>query len=207
MAPLPEGGAAVVAASDILVELERVWTEVVNPHFRQLVEWMWDNGTTGADEEENVSQWNHLPPESRRPASVQLGLVVCAYAVEAIRADTRGEVGTAWKALARGNYWLGFMRGAQAGNTMAALKEGRARGVQKRAETYLRAREWTWVRWQKEKSDYGGKRAAAARDYERLISQEFKTASGSPLKVTQGTLKNVWLKEPPPDAQDGEPDD
>lgn len=203
----PEHGSAADAASDVLSVLEGVWTETVNSHFSKVVEWMWDKDATGATEEEALRSWINQPPESRRPAMVQTGLVICAYAVETLRAESRGQVASAWRALARANYWLGFMLGAKGGDSKAALKDGRSRGTKKRSETYGQARQWVWAKWQEEKAEYGGKRAAAARDYERLIPQRFTTAGGDPLKVKRETLTATWLKEPPPKVGGSSEDD
>jgi hypothetical protein len=196
-APAKEGTVA-HAAEDMLKQLERAWAEVVgNGRFGELVQWAWENGCSGTEEEEKIVRWVDQPTESRPSAFLQLVLVPCGYIIEAIHAENRGEVVTAWMALAKANFWLGFLLGSKGFDAKAAAAEGRQRGLQNRAEIYLRARRWVWRRWQEEKEGYGGIRSAAARDYERMIPQLFTNAAGDPLKVSRDTLADKWLKDPP----------
>lgn len=199
----PDHGSATFAARVVLSEMEGVWSELVNSHFYEVVEWMWNDAAIGTREIENLRNWINEPPEIRRPASVQVGLVVCAYAVEALRAESQGKSVVAWQALASANYYLGFARGVIGEDPKVALQEGRTRGTKKRSETYLRARHWVWAKWQDEKDQYGGNRASAARDYEPLIPRHFTTAGGDPLKVKRETLADTWLKKAPPKIDGG----
>jgi hypothetical protein len=58
------------------------------------------------------------------------------------------------------------------------------------------ARNFIKNEWEKHKTSYNNNKSAFARSYVALIANQFKDAKGDPLKITEDTIKEIWLKDP-----------
>jgi hypothetical protein len=67
----------------------------------------------------------------------------------------------------------------------------------KRHESSNKARVFVKNEWDKHKTSYNNNKSAFARSYVALIANQFKDAKGDPLKITEDTIKEIWLKDPP----------
>jgi hypothetical protein len=77
------------------------------------------------------------------------------------------------------------------GSRVAPKKGGRTKN-----EPYRIAKQYLLKEWEAKKVDYGNNKSQFARDYVRLISHRFTDGDGDPLKVTEKTIREVWLKSP-----------
>jgi hypothetical protein len=78
----------------------------------------------------------------------------------------------------------------------ASLLRMRAQlSAKRRYEPYRQAEAFARHDWVSLAGSYGNNKSAFARDYSRLIAQKFSTARGDPLKVTEKTIREVWLRD------------
>lgn len=68
------------------------------------------------------------------------------------------------------------------------------RGADALHETRRRARDWVLKEWLVKAPGYEGNKSAFARDYARLVPQHFVDSQDQPVKVTEKTIRDEWLK-------------
>lgn len=66
-----------------------------------------------------------------------------------------------------------------------------------RYATTNEAKAYVRKEWAAKKDDYGGNKTAFCRTYVRMVSNEFKTAKGDPLVITEKQMNQVWLSDTP----------
>ena len=67
-----------------------------------------------------------------------------------------------------------------------------------RAKKYNEARVWVWSEWSQKKADYLHNKTDFARTYTGLVRDKFVDNKDDPLRVTEKTIREVWLSKPPP---------
>jgi hypothetical protein len=77
-------------------------------------------------------------------------------------------------------------------------REQAMRGGFAKHRTLRLAREFIRSEWAKYRQEYLNNKSEFARDYASRISHEFVNAKGDPLKVTEKTIREVWLADTPP---------
>lgn len=59
------------------------------------------------------------------------------------------------------------------------------------------AREWVRVQWQEHRQAYENNKSEFARHYMALVRERFVTRKGAPLRITDKTIREVWLSDSP----------
>lgn len=75
-------------------------------------------------------------------------------------------------------------------------KQARAAAATK-AKRSNEARQWTYSEWVSKKADYGNNKSDFARTYTVLVREKFLDNKNDPLRVTEKTIREVWLSDPP----------
>lgn len=78
-----------------------------------------------------------------------------------------------------------------------ARKRNSERAVAARYSPNRAAREFVQNEWAAHKNAYDGNKSAFARNYVAIVANKFTDSKGDPLKVTEKTIREVWLSDTP----------
>lgn len=67
----------------------------------------------------------------------------------------------------------------------------------KRFAPYRKAEAFVKKAWSEEKQNYNNNKSDFVRTYVKIVANKFNDAKGSPLKITEKQMREVWLKDSP----------
>lgn len=109
---IPEAGAIVGRLADFWDELSDRTGKGKGLFIEEIFGGMWRDNDTGDEQEEILDRWFDEQSEEMKPlALMQAAFTSCAYAVQAMKAETSGELLEAWRCTSKANYWLGITIG------------------------------------------------------------------------------------------------
>jgi hypothetical protein len=67
--------------------------------------------------------------------------------------------------------------------------------ARKKAQKFTQARLWVQQEWGDKGAAYGNNKSDFARTYTGLVREKFKDIKGDPLRITEKTIREVWLAQ------------